>query len=342
MPNKKKILIVGPHFLVNGKYTGEGSKLYYLLMKEGYETVIKSKYRNKVLRLLDTIIHLLLYSRRYELILIQCYGQLAFVLEDICTAIAKNFNKKIIITIHGGAFFEFYQNNPKWVKKVLFRANIITTPSMFLQEKLKVDIGYIKYIPNAISLNNFKLNEMPKKYDNRLKILWIRGFHDIYNPEIAIYALKELLSMKYNASLTMVGKDGGTLSKCTKLAKELDVINNITFKGFVPNELLNEIYYNHDVLLTTTLYESFGVSLFEAAACGLPNVAIAEGELPYLWSNGHDITFAERNPKDIAEKIIELYFDQIKRTNQIKKAYEKSKNYNLDILKKNWLSLLNK
>ena len=43
-----------------------------------------------------------------------------------------------------------------------------------------------------------------------------------------------------------------------------------------------------DIFLNTTNYESFGVSVLEAAACGLCIVTTDAGELPFIWQDGVD------------------------------------------------------
>jgi glycosyltransferase involved in cell wall biosynthesis len=43
-----------------------------------------------------------------------------------------------------------------------------------------------------------------------------------------------------------------------------------------------------DIFLNTTNHESFGVSVMEAAACGLCIVSTNVGELSLLWQDGHD------------------------------------------------------
>ncbi len=51
----------------------------------------------------------------------------------------------------------------------------------------------------------------------------------------------------------------------------------ITFCGFVPDDDLPALYAACDLYLHTGLAESFGLSLLEAAASGLPAIAVADG-----------------------------------------------------------------
>lgn len=95
--NNRKYLIIGPHFRVNNKFTGEGGKLFYSLKSLNFTTSIVSKYRNKILRLFETVYFMLSMPHVYDTVLLQCYGQLAFVLEDITSFIAKKQKKKLLL-----------------------------------------------------------------------------------------------------------------------------------------------------------------------------------------------------------------------------------------------------
>lgn len=63
-------------------------------------------------------------------------------------------------------------------------------------------------------------------------------------------------------------------------------MDKITFTGSVPKNQVGLFLSKGDIFLNTTNYESFGVSVMEAAACGLCIVTTDAGELPYLWDDG--------------------------------------------------------
>lgn len=298
-----RILIVGPIFNSKDGPIGIGGFLYRELCKHYVKVLRVSAHRNKILRLIDTLKIVLLKKNEYDVILLQSFGLRAFVLEDLVSLCAKLLNKPISFTLHGGAFYDFFKKNPIWVRRVLNRVNLINTPSLFLQERFMEEGVGVEYIPNAISLQYFQFHRNVTT-DNSL--LWVRAFEYTYNPELAIYSLA-ILKKKYpNIKLTMVGPDRGLLSKCQKLIAELNLVDNVSIVGFVQNNELYKYYHSHTVFLTTTRYESFGVAILEAVACGIPCVSVPVGEIPYLWRNRKNIMFAERNPEDFASKIDEL------------------------------------
>ena len=77
----------------------------------------------------------------------------------------------------------------------------------------------------------------------------------------------EFLIERFNANgkpLTVVGK-GELKSKLKAMAKE-----NITFKGFVENSKLPEVYMAHDIFILPSRTETWGLVVEEAIYWGLP------------------------------------------------------------------------
>ena len=334
---KKKILIIGPIFDSSSGPVGPGGFLYTKLKENGYTVFKTSHFRNKILRMLHSVFSVLNYGK-YDLILLQSYGLLAFLMEDFVSRVAYVFKKPIIFTLHGGAFHEFYERYPNWVNKVLRRATTITTPSMFLKVYFE-EIGYeIIYIPNSIDMTIFKEKRNVKKHS----LLWVRAFQDIYNPQLAILSFSKILVKYPDSTLTMVGPDKGELAECKKLIINLNLGSKIKITGFIPNHELPKLFNSHYVYLNTTRYESFGVALIEAGSCGIPSVSTDVGEIPLIWKDQHNILITNQSVNNFSEKIEILFSnDKLYRSISVncKKNVEK---YDWNIVFLAWKELINK
>ncbi len=305
--NKLKIYLVGPIFKTEKGFAGPGGYLYKFLKQDHFNISVRSVYKNKIIRFLDIIYFQVFNKKKYDLIILNSFGLLAFVMEDLVSRYAALTNKPIIMTLHGGAFFEFYQKYPRWVTVVLKRVTLINTPSLFLMEKFS-KLGFaIHYLPNFIDLSNFPFaRNVQKPYS----VLWVRAFHDIYHPELAIEAIYELKKKYPEVHLTMIGPDKGLLNKCKQLMETLDLTDNISIPGYVENEDLHKYYHSNQVFITTTRYESFGVAIVEAASCGIPCVSTKVGEIPYLWQHEENMMLSERDPVMFSNNIERLFEDQ--------------------------------
>jgi glycosyltransferase involved in cell wall biosynthesis len=72
------------------------------------------------------------------------------------------------------------------------------------------------------------------------------------------------------AKLVIVG-DGPQRKELEKLADKLDIFNNIWFAGHQQNPY--KFMAKSDLLVLSSRFESFGVVLVEAMACGIPVIA---------------------------------------------------------------------
>lgn len=233
---------------------------------------------------------------------------------------------------------EFYKRNPKKITELFKKADYILTPSFYLKYFFENIEHRIIYLPNSIDLSKFpyvpELCKAPK-------LLWVRAFSSIYRPELALKALLEVRQYCPEAAITMVGPDNGELSRILLLLKELDLENSVFITGPVSNEVLFNYYHNHRVLLNTTSYESFGVAVMEAAACGIPVVSTPAGEIPLLWENGKDMLISNNSePVNLAKLILEILNNPDKAESLRQQARQKAEKFDWEIIKQKWLKFL--
>ncbi len=339
MNKKKNIFITGPIFNTLSGPSGQGGLLYSKLKEEGYWIRKKSAIKNPYLRFIDTILGLSFYLHKIDIVFIQGFALRAFILEDLISRIVKIFNKESVLTIRGGAFIEFFDENNVWCNKVLNRVTHITTPSKYIINELnKRGVNKIKYIPNFISLEHFSYKPL-SGYKTK-KILWVRAFNDIYHPELAIETISQLKQIHENIHLTMIGPDMGTLKKCKELICKLNLEKNISIIGQIPNKQLQKYYHSHAIYINTTRYESFGVALIEAAACGIPTVSTKVGEIPFIRKDRDNILFSKDNSINFAENINELLNDETFAKRIAHKAKIATERYTWKNIKIKWSNLL--
>ena len=153
--------------------------------------------------------------------------------------------------------------------------------------------------------------------------------------------LKKLLESYPEATLTMVGPDKGTLDKTKELVKKYHLEKKITFTDKVPNEELLEYYNSHSVYLNTTAYESFGVAVLEAAACGIPIVSTKVGEIPFLWEEDKEIMMCDAHDEDMAKKVNIIIESKEKAEKLSNSARKKAEMFDWEnFVKQKWIKLL--
>lgn len=336
---KNRIAIIGPIIIDDKSSGGEGEKLYQKLKEEGYTVYKKSIHRSKLKRMIDTLWFLMVKSNSYDTVILLLFSGKAFILEYISAILTKLLNKKIIGVLHGGAFHQFYTNYPNFSDFLFEKCDALYTPSVFLKNYLLARGTFVEYLPNFIPLEQFKKPEQKRTFEKRL--LWVRGFHNIYNPEMAILMMSELLKTHPDAKLVMIGPDKGKMDKCKELACKLHVNDNIAILGYVPNHELISYFQNADVFINTTRYESFGVALMEAAGTALPIVSTNVGEIPLLWKHKVNILLCEDGDYiEMNKNICSLFENETLRTQVAENGYQHTQNYTWGSIRPKWHTIL--
>ncbi len=97
--------------------------------------------------------------------------------------------------------------------------------------------------------------------------------------------------------------DGPERGRLEKLASELGVAGDVTFAGFVPDDLLPQYYAEASCYVHTAVEESFGLSVIEAAYCGTPIVAVDEGGVRETVEHGVTGCLVIPSPHELATSV---------------------------------------
>lgn len=333
---KKNVLLVGSFLSVQKGTMGISEKIASSDLSANYQFILASSFLNPILRLSDMVLRTIFYKGRT--IHIDVYSGLAFTYTRIISWIAVIRKKNLILTLRGGALPEFTGKRKQKVLSVLQRADVIQSPSKYLIHYFKSTGLEVDYLPNPIDLKRFPFN---RDHVKPYTLLWVRAFTSIYNPEVPIRVLSEIIKEYPQATLTMVGPDKGLQHKVEALATSLNLAHKVNFVGPVPNDELFTYYKTHHVYLNTTSYESFGVAVVEAAACGIPIVSNPVGEIPFLWQNEVDMLFAENNEIKNYHKRIKQLFESKELENKLtQNAFKKTREFDWELIKQQWIKLL--
>lgn len=331
---KHKIAFVGSHLSAQRGTKGISEKIAALLGTE-YTITLVSHYENLVLRLLDIVWTLII--KQFDIVHIDVFSNKGFIYADIASRIANIKGEPIVMTLRGGMLTEKYEREPERVSTVLKRASVLQSPSLFLIEFFVKQGIRIEYMPNFINITHFPYERTTIK---PYSLLWVRAFSPEYRPELAIETLHRLLQTYPDTRLTMVGPDKGLQENMEHLVKKLGIEKHVKFEGRVPNEKLLNYYQSHKVYLNTTAYESFGVAVLEAAACGIPIVSTKVGEIPHMWKENEEILMSEGNANAMTEKVIKVFDSSELAERLSKKARQKAEGYDWKHVKEEWLKIL--
>ena len=256
-----------------------------------------SNKRNQLVRGLDMMCAIVRYNRTTRVVLIDAYSSLAFYYVLGAAILCGVFRIPYVPILRGGDLKGRLDKNPGLSKFVFGRAKYLVAPSNYLHSVF-CEFGFanVLYIPNSIELDVYKMKER-KSWAPRL--LWVRSFHSVYNPLMAIEVLQEILVDFPEAALCMVGPDkDGSLEQCKEYAFRNGLKKKVKFTGVLPKPEWHRVSEDYDIFINTTTIDNTPVSVIEAMALGLVVISTNVGGVPYLISDYKNGLLVDNGDRD--------------------------------------------
>ncbi|HRS54426.1 MAG TPA: glycosyltransferase family 4 protein, partial [Bacteroidales bacterium] len=175
----------------------------------------------------------------------------------------------------------------------------------FLRKNIPNKLQKIIMLYNAINTADFIVaNKHDIRFSNnsrdKLNIVSVGTLIPRKNQKLQIEIIQELKKRGINVELNILG-EGAEKQKLMEYTRLLGLDKEIRFLGNVDN--VAEYFSNSDIMLHTSIDESFGLVLVEAMAAGLPCVAldgmgnrevISNGEEGYIIDKQDVYQFADK------------------------------------------------
>lgn len=252
---------------------------------EGFEVIRLSAAKAKSRRMTQMVTGVLRRGERGQIVLIDVFSTKAFVWAEMCTYAAVVKSLKPVLILRGGELVSRSRHSPVRLRALFKNAARVVTPSHYLQKNLEIFAPRpILCIPNSIDLSryDYRLRRTP-----RPSFIWLRALGRGYEPEVAVMAFSKLATTYSDARLMIAGPDkgDGTKAMLGRVINDLGMDGRVSVVGNIPKSDVPAFLARGDVFLNTTTAESFGVSVMEAAACGMCIVTTDVGELSYIWKH---------------------------------------------------------
>lgn len=189
--------------------------------------------------------------------------------------------------------------------------------------------GDCRIIPNGINTKLYNPSVLPleKFSDSRPKILFVGRFEPRKGLKYLLQALPLVKREIPDILLIVVGAGVLGYAYQEHIAKE--VKENIHFAGVIREEEKPRYYASCDVFCAPSIgYESFGIVLLEAMACGKPIVASDILGYRTLITDGQEGFLAQpKCPEEIADRLIRILKNPELAKKMAENGYRKSLNY---------------
>jgi glycosyltransferase involved in cell wall biosynthesis len=261
----------------------QGDILAESLAATGFTVISVSHHPNRYARLADIIWTVWSQRSRIDIQVLQVYSGPSFLVSDIASWLGKALGQKLVFVLHGGNLPNFTRRYPAWASRVLRRADRLVAPSQFLARELAWLGQPVQVISNHIDLSSF-----PYRQRSHLapRLFWMRSFHPIYNPEMAVRVVARLSPEFPDIHLTMAGSSDISLKAVMRLAERCGVKEQISFAGYLDLTAKIQIASEQDIYLNTNHIDNMPATVIEMSALGLPVVATFVGGLPDMITDG--------------------------------------------------------
>lgn len=334
-----KILMIGPNrdvqggisSVVNNYYDaglGDNLNLKYIgTMKDGSKI-------NKLIIAIKSYIEFKNIIAKYDLVHIHMSSRASFYRKAIFIKLAKKYNKKIIIHMHGSEFAKFYNDEcniqkQKYIKQIFGYADKVIALSeeweIFLSKicsREKIEVVY-----NSVILPQ----KMEKNYSQK-SILFLgrlgkrKGTYDLL--EVIPKVLKKHPSAKF-----YLGGDGD-LEKVSKICQEKGIEKNVYILGWIKGNDKIELLNSCNIYILPSYNEGMPMSLLEAMSYGNAVISTYVGGIPKVIKNNFNgLLFEAGSTEEMYECIDSILSDECHRKmlgnnayNTIKEKFDINKN----------------
>ena len=187
---KAGVLIVGNFFVSERGGRAVCEDLSERLERSGWRVSTTSWQASRPLRLLDMIATTWQERRRFEIACVDVFSDAAFVWAEAVCLTLRLAAKPYMLALRGGNLPVFAAAHPRRVRRLLQSARCVIAPSAYLRDAMRPYRGDLVLQPNPIDLAAypFRLRDRPRPH-----LVWIRAFHRIYNPALAVAVLARVV-----------------------------------------------------------------------------------------------------------------------------------------------------
>jgi len=336
---KKRIIYIGNKLSKHG-HTPTSIETLGERLKANYNIIQASNKKFYFFRILD-MWGTILFSKNIDMVLIDTYSSWAFHYAWTCGLLCRFKNIDYLPILHGG-------NIPKKINQLkplywlyFYFAKKIIVPSGYLKEAVEKKLNFsVELIPNFIDLDKYPV--LIKDYKT-IRILWVRAFHQIYNPKLAVDILNTLIKNgNENCTLCMMGPEkDGSMIETKKYAKTLGIDRNIEFTGQLSKLEWIEKSKNYNIFINTSNFDNTPVSVMEAMALSFPVISTNVGGMSYIIDqNINGILLSPNNNSVFVDAITSLFSSPNRLLHISSNARSKAESWDWNNIELKWAKIL--
>jgi 1,2-diacylglycerol 3-alpha-glucosyltransferase len=212
--------------------------------------------------------------------------------------------------------------------------DLVTAPTHVIRTMLEEHgVERTRVLPNGVDCKRFNpgVKSLRQEFGNGKKIVLVGGRLSLEkNVDLVVRSAKRVL--KEEDAIFLVHGEGPAKKSVEALVKQLGLQKNFVFSGFVPPQLLPNIYASCDCIVNASVFETQCLAFLEAMACGRVPVGANALAIPEIVKDGKNgFLFEPFDEQECAGKIIQaLSLPEKKRKAMKKTARETALKYSVE------------
>ncbi len=199
----------------------------------------------------------------------------------------------LVLNIWGSDVFDFPERSVlhrAWLLRSLRRADRVISTSEAMAARARAicpDLRHLDVVPFGVDTAIFHPRQEGIRASEEVVIGTVKTLAPIYGVDTLINAFARIQGKSgiTRSRLRIIG-GGPQKAELERLAKSLNVDDRVEFIGpLAPDHVPDELH-RMDIFAALSRFESFGVAVIEASACGLPVVVSDAGGLPEVVADG--------------------------------------------------------
>jgi L-malate glycosyltransferase len=238
--------------------------------------------------------------------------------------ISEMENIPYLITEHWSGFSskEKVDDSIQLIKSAYSKCQTIISVSSVLTNKISDYFDKdILQIPNCVDFKAFKYESVKFPVFTFISIGYL---HQRKRFDLLLDQFKLFQDFNKPSQLLIIG-DGPLRDELQQKVKQLKLDKCVTFTGALTRSEVQKYLSMSHVLVSTSIFETFGMTLVEALACGIPVITTNTGGSESIMTDDRFGYMVSENATDFYHKMNDIYskYQQIRPEQIREKAYEK-------------------
>ena len=232
------------------------------------------------------------------------HSHLSYPAGFLATIIQKRRKIPAVLTEHSTIKMYFRSFiHKQCVKYTLRNIDCVIAVSNALREEINRLVNRdVNVVYNIVDTDNFEIKK--NKEDHTLNIGFLGGLGNSNKGlDILIKAASRLERKDF---ILHIGGKGILLEKYKAMAKESGIENYCRFYGEILRKDISRFYSELDIFILPSRYETFGIVLIEAMACGIPVIATKCGGPQDIVTPSTGMLIEKDDPVKLAEAISDI------------------------------------